>query len=345
MVPDTVDGHYREVTRNLLGMPPYPDDPWAAVQALRTPVSATPLFEFLARLASGPDPVTRERLWNWIRTAAPTWSIDVDTLVDLDCRLRRTILLAQLEPDPFSTGFQVTVWSYAGGNGRQVMSASEPWPWWRIGKELSVLLADVGSVHWITPIMIFQMPMAMLDSPVEKLEIRLPSGQTEIGLLCPVVVRPLEAPGDPAINSARQHRWREVARLGDTYDPQFVGVLDLDLLSLVEPARLERLICLGLIQDRASDSRTLPAALNLAHDVGVPIVLWHRAIDARPPDLASIEHILRGRPPLRLPDVVHQQRVSARHRNAPLDHPGRDVVLLWNEPHCLPPILLWQLPT
>ncbi|WP_370949365.1 hypothetical protein AB5J62_17965 [Amycolatopsis sp. cg5] len=339
MAPDDLAAIYRDATRNVLGMPPCPDDLWLAVEALRGAINPAPLFEFLVRVASGPDLVTRKRLWEWMRATAPQWSVDLGVLTELENRLRRTTLLLNVEPALLGTGFDVTAWSYSDGDGWQTAAGDEPWSWQEIGAHLGRALREIVAVGGYTPVIEFRMPFAMLDTAVEKLEVDLSAGDYAVGALCPVVVRPPDHQAGPVSVSVTKRKWAEFA--AGPAEPRTVGFLD---TTAAEPEVLRPLLCLGLGQGRKSTPDSLAAALAALAEAGVPVVLWHRALDIRGSDPAPLRRILRGRRLDDLPDVVHQQRLAARHPDAPVDHPGRDVVLLWADPDRAAPRQCWRPP-
>lgn len=340
MAPDDMAALYRDATRNVVGMPRCPDTLGGTVEVLRGAVVAEPLFEFLVRLAAGPDEVARGRLWQWIGRHAEECSVDLRPLEDVHHRLRRTTILLRLEPDLLGVGLDVTLWSYSGGDGWQLKSTVDSWGWDRVAAELGALLGEIVAVQGLTPVVEFRMPVDALEHPVEQLRVDLSAGVHELGALCPVVVRPLGR--DPTPSWRR--KWRELLREGGARRPGAVDYLPAPEVPRVDTRRLEDLLCAGLVQGAGAPPDVLVAALEAVLGTGVPAVLWHRAADVRTADPTPLDRVLRDRPLRALPDVVHQQRLAARHPGAPADHPGHDVVLLWDDPTRVPPRITWQPP-
>ena len=122
-------------------MPRRPDDLISTVNALRNPVSPMPLFGFLVRFAAGSDDrVTQHRLWQWINAVAPRWHAEMDELERLDLELRRPFVLLRLEQDFLDNRLLVTGWRYEGSDGRQAVTADEPWNRERLAVEVSRLV-------------------------------------------------------------------------------------------------------------------------------------------------------------------------------------------------------------
>ena len=92
---------YREAIRDIVSQAQLhrPDDLISMVDALRNPMSPTPLFIFLVHFAAASDEVTQDRLWEWINEVAPSWNVDIDELQAVDAALRRTFILLRLIPD------------------------------------------------------------------------------------------------------------------------------------------------------------------------------------------------------------------------------------------------------
>jgi hypothetical protein len=172
---------------------------------------------------------------------------------------------------------------------------------------------------------------------------RIGGRDTEIGTVCPVVVRSLDRLADPGRRECWRTSWNELNARGDAYDETAICWVDCTPMSgLFDPAILRARLCAALAYARAygpQEDRVLEAAL----DAGTPVALWHRVSAARKTRRADLEKVLRTRGLRDLPDVVFRQREAAHSDGAP-DHPGRDLVLLWDNPDRVPEELQWHPP-
>ncbi|MBP2330141.1 hypothetical protein JOF56_010526 [Kibdelosporangium banguiense] len=327
---------YHDVRRGVAGLPPYPGDLWRAVQTLRGAVNAFPLCEFLARLACGPDKVTGNALWSWLRRNAPHWTVNVDELDRIGKIVKRTIISVRVLPDLLTPDFHVTVWLYSNSEGWQAAASStEPWSWQRIAEQLGRLLREIESVRGGEPIVEFTMPVQMLEAPVDKLMVDLTGRAYPIGTLCPVIVRPLGR----EISAAHVEKWKRLKESDGRFD---AGAFQLVTAGSVQP--LQDVLCVGIIRAVDTPPEALAATLTAVFDAGIPVVLWHRATPYRYTNTTPLNSILLERPVSRLQDVVREQREAASARHALTSHPGRDVVLLWDNPHRIPPDPTWLPP-
>jgi hypothetical protein len=346
--PRNLQALYREATRNLEGgrLPRRPDDLTSTVSALRNPVSPMPLFGFLVRFAAGSDDgVTQHRLWQWINAVAPRWDAEMDELLALDLELRRPFVLLRLEQDLLDNRLLVTGWRYEGSDGRQAVSADEPWNRERLGAEVSRLVDGYDPAEDpVSPVIEFLVPLAMLDDDLEALKVRIAGRETEIGAVCPVVVRPLDRLADPGRRARWQAMWSELTARGDAYDEHAICWVECDPASgPFDPATLQARVCAALAYARAYGPHEDPA-LEAALDSGTPVALWHRVSSARKTRRTDLEKVLRNRGLQDLPDVVFRQRGAAHCDGAAPDHAGRDLVLLWDSPDRVPEELEWHPP-
>jgi hypothetical protein len=338
---------YREATRDVVGkvLPRRPDDLVSTVEALRNLMRPMPLFRFLVRFAAASDAVTQNRLWEWINAIAPRWDVDMEELHALDLELRRTYVLLRLEPDLLGGGLQVTGWTYEGSDGRQVVTTDEPWNRGRIAVEVSRLIdwfdLDQESVP---PVIEFLVPLPMMDDDLEALPVRIAGRDSEIGIVCPVVMRSLDRLANPEGCDYWRARWKELTARGDAYDEDAISWVECAPTDgLFDPALLDNRICTALAYARPYGPHEDPV-LWAALSVGAPMALWHRASSAHKTRRAALEEVLCNRGLRDLPDVVFSQRVAAKHPRAAADHAGRDLVLLWDDPDRVPAELEWHPP-
>ena len=347
--PRNLRALYREATRDLEGgrLPRRPDDLISTVNALRNPVSPMPLFGFLVRFAAGADDkVTQDRLWEWINAVAPRWDAEMDELLALDSELRRPFVLLRLEQDLLDNRLLVTGWTYEGNDGRQAVTADEPWNRDRLAVELSRLLDGYEAAEdRVPPIIEFLVPLAMLDDDWEALQVRIADRETKIGAVCPVVVRSLDRLADPNRRACWQDMWNELTARGDAYDEHAICWVECAPASgLFDPATLQAHICVALAYARAFGPQEDPV-FEAALDAGTPVALWYRVSSARKTRRTDLEKVLGNRGLRDLPDVVFRQRDAAHSNGAAPDHAGRDLVLLWDNPDRVPEELEWHPPT
>jgi hypothetical protein len=334
--------------RNLEGgrLPRRPDDLLSTVNALRDPVSPMPLFGFLVRFAADSgDEFTQNRLWRWIKTVAPRWDAEMEELLALNLELRRSFVLLRLEQDFLDNRLQVTGWRYEGSDGRQVVTADEPWNRERLAAEVGRLIEGYDpDIDPIPPVIEFLVPLAMLDDDLEALKVHIADRETEIGIMCPVVVRSLDRLTDPGRRVRWQAMWNELTARGDAYDEHAICWVERDPASgPFDPATMQARVCVALTYPRAGGPDEDPA-LGAALDVGTPVALWYRMSPVRKTHRTDLEKVLRNRGLRDLPDVVLHQRDAAHWDGAAPDHAGRDLVLLWDNPERVPQELEWHPP-
>ncbi|MFI9508450.1 caspase family protein [Nocardia sp. NPDC052566] len=326
---------FRRATRNTVDLPTprNVDDLFSVLEALRGPVEPTPLFSFLVTFAESADTGTQERLWEWLHTTAPRYRIDVDELRSLRAHLRRRVYLVRLLPDYLDDGYQVTIWEYAGTEGRQLAVSETPWRAQQLADQLSGYLRDFDPqrVDDVAPVVEFLMPITMFDERVEDLEVTVGGGTEPLGVVFPVVVRPIERIGATDWHSRWRSGWADLEARGDSYDAEAITVVDEQ--SSFDIAVLSGRVCTVLAY-RRNRSGADPIVLD-ALAAGIPIMLWQRTIPGRPPRRSALDSVLRGRPLRDLRDTVRGQRAAARTTSSG-DHIGRDLVLLWDDPHRIP---------
>jgi hypothetical protein len=342
MAPESIPALYYAATLHTSDPSRCPDDLWLAVETLRRIVSRRPLFDFLVRLASGPDTVTRERLWDWLHEVAPRHQIDLEQLKDLDHRLRPVTIQVGLEREYLGHGFEVTVLTYLGHEGRRVYASTSPQTWHDIGQAVGAAATEVAEMGNTPTSVEFRLPYGLLGAEVENLQIKLPDRQMTLGEWCPVVVRPSMRRSGPTSVALWERKWRDLLARGDRYDERAVRIVG--TTDSVDASSLRDILCLGVKLDPGAGQEELARVLAVAIEAGIPLAIWHRNNDLRGPSDDALDRILRGRPLNQLPEVVHKQRKAARFPSARLDHPGRDVVLLWDDPGRIPPGMNWRAP-
>ena len=345
--PTNLHALYREAARGLVGLPRRPDDLMSCVEALRNAVSPMPLFEFLVRLAAGSDAVTQQRLWEWIYDTAERYDdIDMATLEALNEELHRTFFLVRIEPDLIETGDRVTIWTYVGSDGRQAVAADSAWTRGRLATELNRLMTEVDpDLDATAAVVEFLVGFNMLDDDFESLPVGLGNADQVLGATFPVVVRSLDRLTDPAWRQPWQDKWKTLAACGDAYDDSAIcWVETAPGASGVPPVELGEHVCAALAYQRSVSAQEDPAWRALL-DAGTPVAVWHRTDGSRPACRKALEDVLCGRALAELPDVVLDQRIAARHPAAEINHAGRNLVLLWDDPNRVPPNVLWQPPT
>ncbi|MGW5740784.1 VMAP-C domain-containing protein [Amycolatopsis sp. NPDC003861] len=345
--PASLRAIYREATQSVPGLarlPENPDDVMLSVEALRVAVNPQPLFECLTRLAAGFTEFVHSRLWDWIRTTAPNYGVELTDLENLDDELRRTYFVVRMEPDLLGSGFQVTVWRFTGAAGSQVMTTDEPRSLEHIAEMLSGLVDEFGGDPDATlPIVEFFLPLELLDHALEALPIRFEGVEREVGTVCPVVVRPLDRISQSAWHQAWQDCWEGLDARCHSYDPAAIFWAERPGTGLPEKADPAGHVCLALAYDLPAGPHE-DGIFQSVLSSGVPVVLWHRTRTGRWNRRQALEQILNAWALKALPDRVHRQRVAARAAGIDMDHAGHDLVLMWDDPTRVPHGLEWLPP-
>jgi hypothetical protein len=203
---------------------------------------------------------------------------------------------------------------------------------------------DPAEEDRVPPVIEFLVPLAMLDDDLETLKVRIADRETEIGTVCPVVVRSLDRLADPNRRARWQAMWNELTARGDAYDEHAICWVECDPASgPFDPATLQARVCAALAYARAYGPHEDPA-LEAALNMGTPVALWYRVSSARKTRRTDLEKVLRNRGLQDLPDVVFRQRDAANFDGAAPDHAGRDLILLWDSPDRVPEELEWHPP-
>lgn len=334
--PPNLAGLHREVSRSFdIPAPRTPGDLRSAVDSLRRLLVPEPLFEFLVRLASCPqDTVAASRLWAWIRKVGPRYNVDLTRLEDLAEQLRRTYLLVKLQPAFLDPGYEVTIWRYVGDEGGQTLVSPLPWDRAALGQALSEQLVDHDPNS--PPVVEFLIPTEMVEENFEQLPVTVDGKDIALGLVCPVVVRPLERRDKPHWREAHEASWLAVAA-HDSYDHTAICWLE---CVPTEASILHGHVCVVLAytptRSRGQD------VMGCLFDAGTPIAVWHRA--GRDTSRSLLDRILLGQAISELPDVVHEHRCNYGFAAQAIDHPARDLVLLWDDPTRRPDEQDWRLP-
>jgi hypothetical protein len=330
---------YREATRNVLhvGPPDRPDDLMSTIEALRRPLSALPLFRFLVHFAADSDVVTQKKLWGWIEMTAPPWGVDIDELRALRTELDRPTILLQLKPDVLDDGLLLTGWSYTGMDGSQDLAGDEPCDAKRLSAEISGLVRGFDPEQDpVLPIIEFLVPVKMLDDRFDEIEVPIGPEEQAIGGKFPVVVRPLDRAASDAGLEFQRDAWDDLLARCHAYDEDAICWVDPPIPSdPFDPAALQGRVCAALAYPRSSGTSE-DLVLTGALAAGFPVAVWHRSSHLRQGQRGVLEEVLRSRALQKLPDVVLGQRSSAGHAEAPPDHAGRDLVLLWDNPYRIP---------
>jgi hypothetical protein len=346
--PASLRAIYREAAQTVPSLPrrpEYPDDLMSSVDTLRAAVNPKPLFEFLVRLAVDFTKTAHERLWNWIRATAPNYGIKLRDLEELNEELRRTYFVLRVEPDLLGSGFQITVWRFAGTTGSQVVAADAPWSQTRLAEELGRLVEEFdGDPDIPLPIVEFVLPFELLDDDFEALPVRFGGQEQTIGTVCPVVVRPLDRITQPDWHQAWQDNWRELDTHCHRYDPAAIYWADCVGVDPFDSTCFTGHVCLALAYDREVRPHEDPI-LRSTLNAGIPVALWHRTCTGGRTRRQALEQVLSAWALKLLPDRVHRQRVAAREDDTEANHAGRDLVLMWDDPNRIPSDMEWHPPS
>ena len=236
----------------------------------------------------------------------------------------------------------VTGWKYVERDGWQAIASEEPWSLDRLATEMGRLLGRFDLNDPVGPVVEFQVPLEMINDPLEAMRVCLAGRDQEIGTLIPVVVRSLDRLADPHCRTAWQALWDDLTARGDAYDQQLISWVECAPSSQQpQPSELAARACTALAYPLLPKPKEDPV-LTAVIRTGTPVALWHRISSARRTRRAALEEVLRARGLRSLPDVVLSQRVAACHPDAAVDHAGRDLVLLWDDPQRVPAELQWH---
>lgn len=343
------------VDRDELPSGPARSDLGTAVRELRVRVSPRPLFRLVEAIAAETDdPGAGHELRTWSEANAPLVGLTPDWLAAVRDEFaahrppERGYLLLRLRPDKLDEHlFHVTAGCWRGGRYDRVPGELPgPLSLETLAGEIGGLVAPELTGVDRPPIVEFLLPAERLGEPVDTWPLPCRDGaDSEFGLECPVVVRPLD-PDEPdlvdidptdlgltAPDRNEQQRRRKLAerlRHSDTYDPGAIWWHDCD-----DPEDDQGdTICAALVCPAvtADEGCSVPLA------AGVPAAVWHRRRHDAGQRRLPLERVLKSRALAALPDIVHRQRRSARHALARPDHAGRELVLFWaDDPDRSPP--------
>jgi hypothetical protein len=174
----------------------------------------------------------------------------------------------------------------------------------------------------------FALPADRLHTPVDQVGVRsAPDLETPLGVMFPVVVRFLERWREPVPRA----RWERVAhtggRDGEPYRIRIAadcawGRLSIGLLR-AQPAAVVIAASPGELS--AEDWKNVLSALYAS---ATPVALWARGGGS---EAAAAVRGLAKAPVRDWPAAVHRLRQEAAY-SGDSDHPGRHLVLLWDDP-------------
>lgn len=180
----------------------------------------------------------------------------------------------------------------------------------------------------------FILPFSLLNMPVERWR-KEADPDIPLFLRYAVVVRSLDRFRDPGLHPEWRARWNSLWRSPRQAHCRF---------SEDHPYRLEesimfdsRVVAMVLSEPPTLQSRNGMSQLRIAIRTGVPIVIWHR--DAGPGSILRRvieEEITWGDGVSKMPEFARRLRASTVVSDDERTEIGKDLVLLWDDPLCLP---------
>lgn len=310
---------------------------------------APPLLVFLKRLARLRPSHESGVLEEWLQRLAERWQIPLEAVTavaEAPARVapQRSYLVVELREDGPTPGaylLSVQLQHDDGTGEAYVMNDDQPLGLQEIPGHLGSYLRR--ALHGVTPIgelwIEFVLPTELLSHEVDQFQVVLDHDLVRLGSAYPVVVRS----GDRMRRSLLRRRWEVRSRWmrenGHEHDVHAITWVPL-------PAGggpgLERWlrgrdgysdllpVCLVFTWRGANHlTRTLPAALGEALELGMPALLWCRNARLSDAFAAEFANQLNGLAVAQLVHRVHQLRREAAGR---AEHVGSHVCLLWDDP-------------
>ncbi|WP_422646993.1 trypsin-like peptidase domain-containing protein [Actinoalloteichus caeruleus] len=273
--------------------------------------------------------------------------------------LRRTSsVLAEVVPSAHDPDqYLFTLWLYRGPGQwdtqfRETTPRPEPGLWQRIQDELPKALRRLGERHAIVE---FVLPLELLNEPIDRWQLWPEQTATRLGQRHAVVLRSLDNWQD------EEETRREDSAARWEYLRDLTGPVPLTLVRCRDDR--EREAWAGLFQLPAGQTAlalanppTEPSTGEVIVEglfAGVPVLLWRRDLcDLHYSDspgsgtgescagtrfLDTLDRSLQGVGVTDLPWKVRDLRNMATQPGADDDHPGHQVVLLWEDPERRPP--------
>nr|WP_269781541.1 caspase family protein [Nocardia bovistercoris] len=337
--PSDIAALYRKATEGVDVSDPGSSDVHAMVDSLRRPTRADPLFEFLVRLAkSVRDRGAKCSLQAWLAGAAPRHGID---LAELEARIedgQPTYLVVRVIPDGLGHGYEVRAWEYSK---RGALERTMPEPllnFDEIESEVGRLVTEYGTpapqVEFLVRGEVIRTeeekrnglePKNLIDAPFEEMMV---SGDSTLGSMCRVVVRPLfKSRDDTRRRAAHDAAWSTLMGL-KSYQESVIWWAE---NGSIDPSVLGHHVCVAFAWTTRPPAKVRWNLLRELFYAGTPIALWHRA--GRTGGREPLRRLLEGQPLAELPATVRRRR--ANYRKYSLDdceHEARDLVLLWDDP-------------
>jgi hypothetical protein len=323
----------------------------ALSSATSMPDEPPPLLVFLVRLAARlPDQLAAE-LAPWIEWMAAEMRVPA---AELD-RIRATpgagagsprsyIVVEVREDGPRPDRYLMSIWlQHDDGGGRALhVNDDRPAPLHELPAKLDEVLRALAqdSMEQIGDLTVeFVLPRNLLSHAVDQWPIVLNGLPHEIGTENLVVVRSLDRIRNPMVQSRWRRRWRQVRVAGAVAKAELVhwmwrGQIGYSGAAANVWALGDELPC--IIVPFAANADPLPVEVAAGLDAGIPIMLWCRDRRGAEQFEAEIPIQMYSVGLVRLPAMVLRLRREAAKQNS-IDHLGRHLSLLWDDPERLPP--------
>ncbi|MFF0034375.1 hypothetical protein ACFYS7_40990 [Streptomyces avermitilis] len=251
-------------------------------------------------------------------------------------RTEKTWLMVRLEVNEPETGtcrYAFSAWVIDSVSGVANLGGPRGFLSWReVQYRLSTVVEPYLANDRINLGVEFFLPVGAMELQVERIPVSYRDvDNVPLGTVVPVVVRCAQR---RATWSARWDACGTDTAAGDHHWLRH-DALDLPRLH----AALQARPLIGCVELTGPHAEFTPALAYCAQ-AGVPVMAWHRRLGERRAvrDLAQLRQVVHPRD---LPEELRQLRAGA---GGPSDCGGGDLVLLWDDPHRLPPRLRLRSP-
>jgi hypothetical protein len=307
-----------------------------------------PLLIFLELLALRTT-VHRQALHHWIDRHAAQWNVDQaelsryrSGLSDRTTPETQSYLVVKLESygaDPEQ--YLLSTWFQHTGVSKPLRQSEEPIVVGELAGIIDHLLTrDAEVTRDAASRLIVEMilPRQLINLDVDQWPIAPAGFERPVGIQHPVVVRPLERLRNPALHREWRRKWEWLKQHGMDPRATTAGVHWISRPAEVKPQQL----MIQLMGDETPVCIIMAFAPPQANDLGsdefaagvhsgAPVILWCRTSRASEVFEAEIRELLGGQGLMRIPELIHRYRQRAHFPDAPPQHLGRHLTLLWDD--------------
>lgn len=335
---DSLHAIYRATTRGYpFRVQPDDDAGWnGLVQDLRDFATPDALLAFLTRVSKAvSDPWAYDQLSEWVTRAATLWDVSESAIKRIQDHPEKSVLLVRMDIDLLEQGFGVMAWLFSEG---------------RAGGGIPVYAEDNVNIHDVEMLLSkyfkdlvndfvpgrgskqlsvqFLVDLERIDNNFEEYILSLEGCQMPIGSACLVSVRPKERLGFTTSRDPRTEKWSRLCGGAELTANERGWVTPENVGSIAST-----LVCAGLAHLRRAEHIE---ALRRLLSNGTPAAVWHRHGVTSEDHLDHLTKWLTQLQVVDLPSAVMMQRIAASHPRAAKSHPGRNLILMWDDPDHLP---------